>query len=168
MWGAMIVVIAVIFYVGALVAAALQALGGFDRFLSRPLVWVSGGPLLIGLALIGFDAIVLAPRRRGGRELFDEPLSEGAETSMTVVLTAYNDEESIGQAVDDFMAHPFVRRVLVIDNNSSDRTFEVAKSHGAIVHRELLPGYGRCVYRALRESSQYSSTPSWSPCVKAI
>ena len=74
---------------------------------------------------------------------------------MTAVLTAFNDEASIGQAVDDFAAHPLVRRVPVIDNNSVDRTSEVAQAHGAIVHRELRPGYGRCVHRALTEAAAY-------------
>ena len=49
---------------------------------------------------------------------------------LTVVLTAYNDEDSIGLAVEDFLHHPKVERVLVIDNNSRDKTSEVANQSG--------------------------------------
>jgi len=161
MWGFFVVVLAVLIYVAALTVALFQGLVGFDRYVSQPLVWVSGGPMLIGLLLIGFDAIFLAPKRRGDRKLFDDPV---ADTRMTVVLTAYNDESSIGLAVDDFATHPLVRRVLVIDNNSKDATFAVAESHGAIVHRELKPGYGRCVYRALTEASAYDDTELVALC----
>lgn len=161
MWGFFVVLVAILLYVGALLVAGLQGIAGFDRYLSRPLVWVSGAPLLLGLLLIGADAIFLAPRRRGDRKLFDEPLED---TSVTAVLTAYNDEESIGRAVDDFKSHPLVRRVLVIDNNSADATFSVAQAHGAIVHKELRPGYGQCVYRALIEASAYPDTELVALC----
>jgi hypothetical protein len=142
-------------YVVGVLLAAVQRLVGADQILSRQLVWVSGAPLILGVAMVAFDALILARRRRNGRGLFDEPVPDLA---MTAVLTAYNDEASIGQAVDDFAAHPLVRRVLVIDNNSSDRTSEVAAAHGAIVHKELEPGYGRCVFRALTEAAAYSDT----------
>ena len=161
MWGFYIVLAAIALYVGALAVAALQGFVGFDRYLSRPLVWVSGAPMLLGLLLIAVDAIFLAPMRRGSRELFDEPLED---TSVTAVLTAYNDASSIGLAVDDFKAHPLVRRVLVIDNNSFDDTSAVALAHGAIVHKEMQPGYGRCVYRALTEASAYDDTKLVALC----
>jgi glycosyltransferase involved in cell wall biosynthesis len=80
------------------------------------------------------------------------------DAQLTAVLTAYNDESSIGGAVSDFLDHPAVRRVLVIDNNSSDRTSQVAAGAGAIVISEQLPGYGRCVYRALAEAAKYTDT----------
>jgi glycosyltransferase involved in cell wall biosynthesis len=77
---------------------------------------------------------------------------------VTVVLTAYNDEPSIGLSVRDFESHPHVRRVIVVDNNSKDKTSEVAACNGAIVVHEPLPGYGRCVYRALSEGLSYGDT----------
>lgn len=83
---------------------------------------------------------------------------------VTAVLTAYNDAESIGDAVDDFMADEHVQRVLVIDNNSRDNTAEVARSRGAIVHVETQPGYGQCVYRALTEAAAYQDTDLVALC----
>jgi hypothetical protein len=155
MWGSLITMLAVLLYVSGVALAASQRLLGFDQIVSRQLVWISGAPLILGLLLIAFDAVVLAPKRRGDRAIFDEPLPD---QFVTAVLTAYNDEDSIGPAVDDFAAHPLVRRVLVIDNNSSDATSAVAEAHGAIVVREMQPGYGRCVYRALQEAATYQDT----------
>jgi glycosyltransferase involved in cell wall biosynthesis len=70
---------------------------------------------------------------------------------VTVVLTAYNDEKSIGDAVADFCSQTVVRRVIVVDNNSHDRTADVAREAGACVVTETKPGYGRCVYRCFQE-----------------
>ena len=70
---------------------------------------------------------------------------------VAVVLTAYNDEASIGDAVRDFRASPFVRSLTVISNNSSDNTMSVASDAGAIALNEPKQGYGHCVYRCLQE-----------------
>ena len=77
---------------------------------------------------------------------------------VTVALTAYNDEESIGEAVRDFLSHPRVMRVIVVSNNSADRTFEVAQAAGAITVNEDKPGYGHCVYRCYLEALRYTDT----------
>jgi len=77
---------------------------------------------------------------------------------VTVALTAYNDEDSIGDAVRDFLAHPLVERVIVVSNNSRDETFARAEAAGAITFNEEQPGYGRCVYRCLSEAVRYSDT----------
>jgi glycosyltransferase involved in cell wall biosynthesis len=71
---------------------------------------------------------------------------------VVVALTAYNDEESIGHAVADFSNHPMVKRVIVVDNNSRDKTNDLARAAGAIVFREMKPGYGNCVYRCFQEA----------------
>lgn len=160
MWGVLIVGLAVATYLLGVFSAPILRLAGVDQAFSRVLVWSSGAPLLVGLALIAFDAILLAPRRRGDRTIFNEPIDE----SMTVVLTAYNDEDSIGDAVRDFLASPYAKRVLVIDNNSSDQTSRVAAEAGAIVHVESKPGYGQCVYRALTEASAYEDTALVALC----
>jgi glycosyltransferase involved in cell wall biosynthesis len=75
-----------------------------------------------------------------------------------VALTAYNDEESIAPAVEDFLSYPLVKRVIVVSNNSKDRTFERAQEAGAIVFNETKPGYGQCVYRCLSEAAAYDDT----------
>ena len=85
---------------------------------------------MLGAALIFLDLFILLPRKRTRDDvLFDEP----SNTDLTVALTAYNDESSIGLAVADFKKHPRVKRVIVVDNNSKDRTSAIAREAGAIV-----------------------------------
>lgn len=124
-------------------------------WLADRIVWYSGMPVVVGLILILFDLFVLLPNKRNRNEVRWDPLSE---KNLTVVLTAYNDELSIGPAVEDFRSHPMVKRVIVVDNNSKDRTVERASSAGALVVSEPLQGYGNCVFRALREGLRYSDT----------
>jgi glycosyltransferase involved in cell wall biosynthesis len=121
----------------------------------RPVYAISGALVWIGIALACFDLFVLLPRKRRPNQVTVNPLRD---PQVTVVLTAYNDEQSIGLSVDDFLSHSLVRRVIVVDNNSRDRTAEVAKAHGAIVHHESQPGYGRCVFRALTEGLACTDT----------
>lgn len=155
MWGIVIASSAVCLYLSGVALALIQRLAGFDQDASRALVWTSGAPLLLGIAMVLVDVQWIAPQRRRGRALFDQPIPD---PKVTVVLTAFNDETSIGPSVDDFAKHPLVARVLVIDNNSADRTAQVALSHGAVVHTETRPGYGWCVYRALDEARRYADT----------
>ena len=119
------------------------------------LLVVSGGLLLVASALAAMDLMVLLPRKRERHDvMMDPPVTR----DLTVVLTAYNDEASVGPAVDEFRSHPLVRRVVVVDNDSTDRTAAIASEHGAIVVREPQRGYGRCVYRALQEGLTYGDT----------
>ena len=76
----------------------------------------------------------------------------------------FNDEDAISDSVIDFRNHKKVRRVIVIDNNSTDRTGNFAKKAGAIVIREHKQGYGQCVYRSLIEGSKYRDTKSFILC----
>jgi hypothetical protein len=119
------------------------------------LALAGGAAVVLGLASALFDLFILLPGKRQQRLVAFEKL---ADRHMTVVLTAYNDELSIGDSVADFLGHPLVRRVVVIDNASKDRTAEVARRAGAVVVIETQPGYGQCVYRALREGIAYGDT----------
>jgi Glycosyl transferase family 2 len=102
----------------------------------------------LGILLIITDLFALLPgKRQRSLVSFDNIPNR----QLTVVLTAYNDELSIGESVRDFRCHPLVKRIIVIDNNSTDKTSKVAKEAGAIVVLEKQPGYGKCVYRALQE-----------------
>ncbi len=123
--------------------------------LMRPAYALSGVTVWLGIALACFDLFVLLPGKRRPNVVASVP---PANRHLTVVLTAYNDEPSIGLSVDDFRTHPLVRRVIVVDNNSKDRTAQVAREHGAIVCHEASPGYGHCVYRALTEGMSARDT----------
>jgi dolichol-phosphate hexosyltransferase len=64
---------------------------------------------------------------------------------ITIVIPCLNEEIAIGHVLDGLPA--FVDEVIVVDNNSTDRTAEVARSRGAIVVTELNRGYGRAYKR---------------------
>ncbi len=118
-------------------------------------IWYSGMPVAAGLILILFDLFILLPRKRTRADVRWDPV---ANTDLTVVLTAYNDESSIAMAIEDFRRHPKVKRIIVVDNNSKDHTSKVARDCGAIVVQEQRQGYGNCVFRALTEGANYADT----------
>lgn len=119
-------------------------------------ILLAGGvALMIGLVLGAVDLFLLLPHKRQ-RPLVN--FDELPNRYLTVVLTAYNDELSIAAAVEDFLRHPLVKRIIVVDNDSKDRTSEAAGKAGAIVVLEKQPGYGQCVYRALQEGARYQDT----------
>src|SRR5207249_6310118 len=119
------------------------------------LVWYSGLPMVLGLILALIDLIFLFEQKRPLRHIRDERTSNAR---VTVALTAYNDEESIGEAVRDFLAHQRVARVLVVSNNSADHTLKIAEAAGALTFNEEIPGYGRCVHRCYLEALSYTDT----------
>ena len=119
------------------------------------LVWYSGVPIIAGIAMALFDLLVLFEGKKPNVPVRFEPVRR---RRVTVALTAYNDEDSIGPAVEDFLAHPLVERVIVVSNNSRDATFARAEAAGAIVFDEPRPGYGRCVHRCLTEAVAHEDT----------
>ncbi len=59
---------------------------------------------------------------------------------ISVVIPAYNEQDSIGYVVADFVQ--VADEVLVVNNQSRDRTEEVAREKGARVENVKLVGYG--------------------------
>ena len=116
------------------------------------MVWYSGVPIVAGIALALGDVLLFLGRKKPDVPVRYQPLGN---RQVTVALTAYDDEDSIAEAVRDFVDHPLVRRVIVVSNNSRDRTFERATAAGAITFNEEAPGYGRCVFRCLTEAARY-------------
>lgn len=72
---------------------------------------------------------------------------------VTIVFPAYNEEPNIRQAVEDFFLAGVVDEVIVVDNNSRDRTAEEAGKTGARVVRETNQGYGHALRRGLKEAT---------------
>jgi hypothetical protein len=60
---------------------------------------------------------------------------------ITVIIPCLNEEQAIDRVLRRIPA--FVDQVIVVDNGSTDRTSEVARSLGASVIREDVRGYGR-------------------------
>ncbi|WP_112381032.1 glycosyltransferase family 2 protein [Sphingomonas carotinifaciens] len=66
---------------------------------------------------------------------------------IAVLLPCYNEEAAIAQTVAGFRAALPDAAIYVYDNNSSDRTTQVAAAAGAIVRRERIQGKGAVVRR---------------------
>src|SRR3954453_15886346 len=66
---------------------------------------------------------------------------------IAVLLPCYNEEAAIAQTVAAFRAALPQAAIYVYDNNSADRTREVAAAAGAIVRSEKMQGKGHVVRR---------------------
>jgi glycosyltransferase involved in cell wall biosynthesis len=66
---------------------------------------------------------------------------------IAVLIPCHNEEAAIGKVVSDFREALPDATIFVYDNNSTDRTAEVARKAGAIVRYESQPGKGNVVRR---------------------
>jgi hypothetical protein len=67
--------------------------------------------------------------------------------SVAVIVPCYNEEVAIAKVVADFRAALPDAVIYVYDNNSSDRTVDVARAAGAVVRSETLQGKGNVIRR---------------------
>ena len=72
---------------------------------------------------------------------------------VSIVLPAYNEERYIRSAVEDFFLDGVVDEVVVVDNNSRDRTAAEAAATRARLVQERAQGYGNALRRGLREAT---------------
>jgi glycosyltransferase involved in cell wall biosynthesis len=147
---------------GSLWQIMLVATGSAASSILNPIEWAGVVITILALACGTLELCFFLPRRRRYPRLIEG--EEYEVTGVTVALTAYNDEESIGPAVTDFLSYSLVKRVIVVSNNSKDATEERARAAGAIVYNEPKPGYGQCVYRCLTEAAAYEDTECIALC----
>ena len=67
---------------------------------------------------------------------------------ISVIIPALNEEESIGQVLNDIPGE-LVEEIIVVDNGSSDNTVTVVNSLGASVIPEPVKGYGSACLRGI-------------------
>ncbi len=70
---------------------------------------------------------------------------------IAVLIPCYNEEKTIEKVVKDFKAALPEAVIYVYNNNSSDRTAEIAAEAGAVVRNEYLQGKGNVIRRMFRE-----------------
>ena len=71
-------------------------------------------------------------------------------SSFSIIIPCYNEEEGIGSVIrgfpmEELEARQYRLEVLVIDNNSTDRTAKIAIDHGARVIHEPKKGKGNAI-----------------------
>jgi glycosyltransferase involved in cell wall biosynthesis len=72
---------------------------------------------------------------------------------VSVVFPAYNEEQHIRAAIEDFFIPDIVDEIVVVNNNSRDRTAEEAAKTTARVVLETKQGYGHALQRGLHEAT---------------
>ena len=70
---------------------------------------------------------------------------------ISIVMPCYNEERGLPEVYRDLPA--IVDEVIVADNNSTDRTAEIARQFGAIVVTETKQGYGAAYKTGLRRAT---------------
>jgi glycosyltransferase involved in cell wall biosynthesis len=76
---------------------------------------------------------------------------------INVIIPAYNEQDSIGKVVRDIPK--IVDEIIVISNNSADKTEENAKNAGATVLSESRKGYGYACLKGMDYISQKEIKP---------
>lgn len=74
---------------------------------------------------------------------------------ISVVITAYNEEKSLPQCITAVNNQSFPKEdfeIIVVDNNSKDKTAEIAKSLGARVIKEQKQGYVYALSKGMDEA----------------
>jgi len=72
---------------------------------------------------------------------------------VSVVFPCYNEQEGIGRAIEDFFATGYVDEIVVVDNNSRDRSAEIVRGTLARLEMETRQGYGFALRRGLQDAT---------------
>ena len=75
-----------------------------------------------------------------------------------VIIPAYNEQKSIASVIAD-IPKDWVSEIIVVNNNSSDNTMEMAEGAGATVLHENRQGYGYACLCGIAYVSQQPKTP---------
>ncbi len=70
---------------------------------------------------------------------------------LSVVIPCYNEENGVREVIERIPK--LVDEIVVVDNNCTDRTAEVARSLGAVVVSEKTPGYGAAYKAGLKAAT---------------
>lgn len=74
--------------------------------------------------------------------------------SVSAIVPAYNEEDKIEKTLRSLRLIPEIKEIIVVDDGSEDRTFEVAQNNGVVVlQMEKNMGKSRAVYQGLLHSS---------------
>ncbi len=70
---------------------------------------------------------------------------------IAVLIPCYNEEQTVEKVINDSRKALPDAVIYVYDNNSTDRTVEVARAAGAVVRHEYVQGKGNVIRRMFRE-----------------
>ncbi len=69
---------------------------------------------------------------------------------VAIIIPCHNEEQGIGKVIDSIPVEKlkhlgYLPQIIVVDNNSTDKTVQVAKKHGAIILSETKKGKGNAI-----------------------
>jgi glycosyltransferase involved in cell wall biosynthesis len=88
-----------------------------------------------------------------GAEQSIEPVAAaaGGQLRTAILVPCFNEAPTVAQVIADFRAAVPEAAIYVYDNNSTDRTVEIAEQSGAVVGRESRQGKGNVLRRMFRD-----------------
>lgn len=75
-----------------------------------------------------------------------------------VIIPAFNEQNAVGLVIDE-IPKEWVSEVIVVDNGSTDDTFEQARSRGATVLKEPTRGYGNACLKGMEHMANSPTQP---------
>lgn len=76
------------------------------------------------------------------------------DSKIRVIIPAFNEENAVGKVIEEIPLD-LVEEIIVVDNNSTDKTYHVAQKKGATALKELKKGYG---YACLKGMDHIATT----------
>jgi len=81
-----------------------------------------------------------------------------SKPDIRVIIPAFNEENAIGKVIEE-IPKDWVTEIIVVDNNSKDRTFDIAVNSGATALFESRKGYGRACLTGLAHIANTAYKP---------
>ena len=80
------------------------------------------------------------------------------DKDIRVIIPAFNEQNAVGLVVEE-IPKKWVTEVIVVDNGSSDDTFETAKAKGATALKEPKKGYGQACLKGMEHIANSTTKP---------
>ncbi|MEP3583644.1 MAG: glycosyltransferase family 2 protein [Cyclobacteriaceae bacterium] len=80
------------------------------------------------------------------------------DKDIRVIIPAFNEQNAVGLVVEE-IPKKWVTEVIVVDNGSSDDTFETAKTKGATALKEPKKGYGQACLKGMEHIANSITKP---------
>src|SRR5690242_2435531 len=83
--------------------------------------------------------LAIAGKLRGGDRVVPTPVRDWRMAKVDVIVPARNEEGKIALALDSLLRQDFpVRKIIVVDDASTDRTPDIVRRFGALAGRDII------------------------------
>jgi putative flippase GtrA len=128
----------ILFNLGAntLLLFLLVTYGGMDKIIG----YIVSNALIAVWSFFVYEKIIFSKRTTTSSISSNKTAISSAVPKISIVIPCHNEAESIGAVLN--VIPQGVYEIIVVDNNCTDHTAEIARAHGARVVTERRPGYG--------------------------